>query len=106
MPASEQDSMSLLMVLDSLVAEHSSKLTPPSEAGREALERLKPVMRFLVELRLVMVCQNYTAAIKPLLVGAMREDACLAHPMACAPEVVQEAEKRVQRLSAAPCTLR
>eukprot|EP00953_Heterococcus_sp_UTEX-ZZ885_P030745 16218-Heterococcus_DN1.PRE.2 len=101
MPVSEGDATQLLLVLDALVAEHARILTPATVVGQEAYEKLKPVMRFLVELRLVMVCQNYTAAIKPLLVGAMRETACLAHPLACPSYVILEAERRVWRLSAA-----
>jgi hypothetical protein len=101
MPASEADAAHFLLMLDAGVQAHVQTLTPATQIGAQACERFRSVMTMLVKSRLIVVCQQYTSAVKPVLVGAMCETACSAHGVACASCVELKPEKQVRRLGTA-----
>jgi uncharacterized membrane protein len=101
MPVSEADATRFLTTLDILVAEHAHKLTSAPALDEEGLHRLTPVMALLVRLRLIRVCKQYVSTIKPLLLGAMGETACLSPCEACASCLKSESERQSWRLKAA-----
>jgi hypothetical protein len=96
MPVSEADATHFLTTLGILVAEHAHKLTSAPAFEEEGLRILT-----LVRLRLIRVCKQYASTIKPLLLGAMGETACLSPCKACASCLKSESERQSWRLKAA-----